>query len=468
MRLITDIVKECQEVQKGFEQHHDTDAIKKCIETYIGLLNEANDDPEILFQLATGYIQIRQFGMAEQLFLRALCHWPNNPHAWSNLGVCYRSMHVLPKARDCFMKSLMLQELPESLNNMASCYINENAPDKGIPYAKRAIELDPNGARPKWNAGLLFLEMQDWETGFTLYEAGFHCGERPMRFYTNNPEKDIPWWEGQKDCTVVLWDEQGIGDRLLAINLIRKLRGKVKVILECHPRLEAIYRRSFPWIDHIYPTIKEDKIDWPTKHKIDYKIPVASLARRYWTAGNFNRNPYIRPNPELVKKYRAEMEAKGKGPYIGFSWAGGVTKTNTQYRSLKLNWFKPLIEMGGTWFSLQYHDWAKDKVERFREETNLPVWHMDAAQEFDYDHTLAALAACDLVLSANNSVVHTAGAAGVPCWVLTPSKRAWRYPKGEQFPWYGDHMRQFHQEKDGDWDGVLETVKKELSLWTPA
>ena len=354
------------------------------------------------------------------------------------------------------MKSMMGEEKAETYNNMAACFINENNPEEGMQWADKAIMMDPAHPKPKWNGGLLCLEKQDWEHGFELYDSGFFCNERKYRVFDPDP----PWWDGKSKGTVALWDEQGLGDRLLAANMLRRLEGLdgVNVVLECHPRLEAMYRRSFPWIEHIFPTAKKEKVTWPEDFKIDYKIAVMSLAALYWKDGEFDRTPYIKPDPELVKKYRAEMEAKGPGPYVCLSWAGGAPKTNTKYRTLKLNWFKELIGQDGTWFSMQYHPWAKDKVERFREDTGLPLHHLDAAQETEYDHTLAALAAADLTISGCNTVIHTCGAAGLPCWVMVPTRRAWRYPSGPTFPWYGDHMKQFHQSTDNDWDTVIQQV----------
>lgn len=359
------------------------------------------------------------------------------------------------------MKSLMCEEKAETYANLASAYVNENCPEKGVQYAESAMRLAPDNPKSKWNAALLYLELQDWRKGFTLYESGFFANERPIRFYTKDHKNDLPWWDGSEGKTVVLYDEQGLGDRLLSYNLLSKLpRGKF--ILECHPRLEGIVRRSFPWAEHIFPTSKQEKIDWPVGFKLDAKLPIMSLARLYWSEGQFDRTPYIKPDPVLVKQYREEFEKLGPPPYYAVTWSGGAPKTNTQYRSLKLSQLKPLIESGGTWISVQYHDWAKGKVDKFREENKLPLFHTDAAQNHDYDHTLAALAACDLTISACNTVIHTCGAAGVSCWVMVPQKRAWRYPKGEFFPWYGDHIRMFHQEKDGDWDSLIARIKEEL------
>ena len=257
---------------------------------------------------------------------------------------------------------------------------------------------------------------------------------------------------------LALWDEQGVGDRLLAVNLLRYLKDTdIEVILECHPRLEAIYRRSFPWVKHIFATSKDEEITWPLEVTPDFKCAVMSLAKFYWTEGKFDRTPYLIPNWDLVDKYRQEFESYGPPPYICFTWKGGAVKTNTKYRSLKLANFRPLIETGGTWISMQYSPEAAEKIGRFG-----IAHHCSAAQEYDYDHTLAALAAADHTVTVCNSVVHTCGAAGLSCWVMVPKRRAWRYPAGPYFPWYGDHIKMFHQHADLDWSGVIEEIREAL------
>ena len=467
MKLLSELVQTLKDKQQEFHKTGNAQELTACIANYQELLNQAPDEPEIIGQLGTAHLQAGQFGAASQYLRRALAYSPANSFLWSNLGCCFRSMHHIQRARDCFMKSVMLDERGEGYSNMASTYINENCPQDGIEYAERAMQLLPDAGSPKWNAALLYLEMQEWDKGFKLFDAGLVSNERPMRWYNNDRTQDVPFWTGTEGQTVAMWDEQGVGDRLLAANLLRNVKGKINVILDIHPRLEGIYKRSFPWIDHVYPTAKEDTITWPKDHKLDAKIPIMSLSRHYWADGNFDRTPYIKPDPELVQKYRDEFKKLGPPPYIGLAWAGGAPKTNTQYRTLKLSWFKMLIESGGTWISMQYHPWAKEKADKFREDNSLPLFHCDAAQEHDYDHTLAALAACDLTVSACNSVIHTCGAAGLPCWVLVPTRRAWRYPSGDYFPWYGDHIKMYHQSTDGDWNEVLKRVKYDLIQWLP-
>ena len=70
----------------------------------------------------------------------------------------------------------------------------------------------------------------------------------------------------------------------------------------------------------------------------------------------------------------------------------------------------------------------------------------------------------DLVITASQSVLHLAGAMGVPCWVLTPSRPDWRLKvdKGKTTDWYGDHLRLYRQKADENWAQVIEWIAKDL------
>lgn len=448
MKLLRDVLKEAQETQKNFEKHRDHKKIEAVIETYYGLLNQAPEDPEVLFQLATAHLQLGHFGVGVPLLKRVLAVWPDSVDAWSNLGCCYRSIHYMREARAAFLKALGMQERTEVLGNLAACFVNEGCPEDGIGYAMRGAEMDPSNLKAQWNLALLALELEDWKTGFGLYDTGLHCVERSIRNYS---KEEVPWWDGQDGQTVVVYDEQGLGDRLMAAQLLPHFKGRINIILECHPRLVDIYRRSFPWIKHIYGTVKQEMIEWPLEHQIDARCAILSLGQYVWGKSIFPRTPYLVPASRNVVPGR-----------IGFAWAGGAPRTNTAYRSLKLGWFKDLIAMGGEWVSFQYNDWAADKVARMNEETGLDVRHWGDTE--NYDDTLTELATCELVITACNSVAHTCGAAGIPCWVLVPRKRAWRYPAGASSPFYSDSFQQIHQAGD-DWSGVMSELRDRLAVW---
>ena len=194
MRLVNDILQELKEIQLQFDKTNDKESVRNCAAEYERLLNEFPDEPEILFQLGTAHLQLGNFGASMPMFHRCLDYWPDNGHVWSNLGCAYRSIHMLPEARAAFMKSLMAEERSETLSNLASSYVNEDSPEQGIPFAIRAMEMEPDKAKPKWNMALLCLEMGEWGKGFELYEHGFHCGERALRQYPVNGQ-DAEWWQ---------------------------------------------------------------------------------------------------------------------------------------------------------------------------------------------------------------------------------------------------------------------------------
>ena len=90
-----------------------------------------------------------------------------------------------------------------------------------------------------------------------------------------------------------------------------------------------------------------------------------------------------------------------------------------------------------------------------------PVLHLGPELD-DFDDTATVLAQCDLVISADTSVAHLAGALGRPLWVLLPYAADWRWTAaGERSPWYPS-ARLFRQAGPGDWDDVVTDVLKAL------
>jgi ADP-heptose:LPS heptosyltransferase len=69
----------------------------------------------------------------------------------------------------------------------------------------------------------------------------------------------------------------------------------------------------------------------------------------------------------------------------------------------------------------------------------------------------------DLVISADTSVAHLAGALGRPTWILLPYAAEWRWLVGrEDSPWY-PAARLFRQPAIGDWPSVFARLRTELA-----
>ena len=71
----------------------------------------------------------------------------------------------------------------------------------------------------------------------------------------------------------------------------------------------------------------------------------------------------------------------------------------------------------------------------------------------------------DLVISSDTSIVHLAGALGVPVWVALPLAPDWRWLlEREDSPWYPS-MRLFRQTERGNWSEVFQRMAEVLEQW---
>ena len=90
------------------------------------------------------------------------------------------------------------------------------------------------------------------------------------------------------------------------------------------------------------------------------------------------------------------------------------------------------------------------------------VTHL-GAQLGDFTDTAAVIACLDLVIAADTSVAHLAGAMGKPVWLMLPFSPDWRWMLNRaDSPWYPS-ARLFRQTALGDWGGVVAQVRAELA-----
>jgi hypothetical protein len=86
----------------------------------------------------------------------------------------------------------------------------------------------------------------------------------------------------------------------------------------------------------------------------------------------------------------------------------------------------------------------------------------------DLADTAALMGELDLVISADTSVAHLAGALGVPVWIMLPFVPDWRWMLDrDDSPWY-PRARLFRQDERREWPAVVEHVANALSAFAKA
>ena len=129
---------------------------------------------------------------------------------------------------------------------------------------------------------------------------------------------------------------------------------------------------------------------------------------------------------------------------------------------MELSLFAPLFARSDIrWISLQYGDHTALETQAAAAGAPILIDRI-VDQLSDIDVFAAQIAALDLVLTIDNSTAHLAGALGVPVWVLLPFAPDWRWlQEREESAWYPT-MRLFRQPKLGDWQSVVERVRRAI------
>jgi tetratricopeptide (TPR) repeat protein len=443
-------------------------------------LDQFTQMPQLWFYAGNLNFQMGRCAMAARCFEHCI-DLDENPLVLANLGASYRRLNRHEEGLRVLEAALDRDpNYQPALVNLGSMYVNEGQPHKGITYLERAVELGKKAGQmergAEWNLSLLYLEAGRFKEGFEIYRKGYGS-ERLVRHYGHEPsgipeperlQPDSPA-EGKK---LIVWAEQGLGDELMCGSLLKEAQKEfAEVIFECHPRLEWLHRKAHPNL-RIFPNRKDDHIDWPIKHNIraDYKCPLLDLAARYRpTEDSFHRawaewGPLYSPDEAEVARYRRQLELIAGGrKIVGLATRGGVMQTARTYRTLRIPDADYLFQNTDCLFvGLDYDDMTgfanhvheKHGLERYR-------WLPAIVQHWDYHHTAALIAACDLTVTVCQSVAHMSAGMGRPTRVLTPKRCAWRYARmenPEEWFFYPDRAVKLIRGTEEGWGPALNRV----------
>jgi tetratricopeptide (TPR) repeat protein len=375
------------------------------------------------------------------------------------LGCAYRAEHRNDMAEKFWLEALKYETAPKAisghLGNLAALFLQEGQPERALKYAIEALEKDPANPKALANHGIACLELGRWKEGWEGWKYTHVTGDRPKRTY-----QGIPDWDGSPGKTVIVSGDQGIGDEIFFASALPDMqRVCKKVILDCHPRLPALFKRSFPEVE-VYGTRKDlSDLPWFEGSGAEAAVMLSDLFSffRNSDAEWGNGAAYLKAMPALFGRDKMR---------IGLSWTGGTKHTRTDLRSLPIEMLEPILQAkpDAEWVSLQYTADAARDVCFLEERTGIRISHFPSWVEcYEYDNTASFVKSLNLVITVCTTIHHLGGALGVPTWTLVPSRPSWRYMvKGDKLPWYNS-VRLFRQERDGDWRDPINRVAQELA-----
>jgi tetratricopeptide (TPR) repeat protein len=418
--------------------------------------------PEALLHLGHALQATDRIDEAIAHYSRAVAARPAFPEALLNWGNALKDRGDLEGARELYGRALELRpDFTEALANRAGASLDLERLDEARDSYRRALEAQPDLANARYGLAQIALRERRFAEGWRDYER---------RFDTNPPQAkrraialprlapaDFP-----RARRVAVWAEQGVGDQILFSTLLPELveRG-IGAVVEVDPRLLTAYRRSLPALD--FTTRESAEVDFS---ECDFQIPIGSLPSLFRNdAASFERQPraLLEPDETRVREMR---ESLGSGRNIAISWRSlqkGERRGLGERKSIPLAHFAALAGHAGTrLLDLQYGDVESERAQFQAAHPGVLV-RIEGLDTFhDLEGVLAAIAACDSVVTASNVTAHLAGALGKSTTLLYlrgwPPFHYWASAADGRSSWY-PAVRVAGEPQWKDWDAAFDAIK---------
>jgi len=226
---------------------------------------------------------------------------------------------------------------------------------------------------------------------------------------------DLPLWKGEKGKITVL-GEQGLGDEIAYASCLPdliKYVGEDNVTFECQKRLVPVFECAFG-----IECIPRRNLDVVREGAVAALGDLPRFFRK--SLVSFPGVRYLNTDPKRQLYWHSWLRDQGLPPYIGVAWKARQGELPPEE-----------LRVDGTLIDLQYGEDPVftqpplDPIEDFAEQINL-------------------ISVLDKVISPPMSVVHAAGALGIPCDVILPpltkeyfetqDRLDWAF--GKTCPWY--------------------------------
>ncbi len=415
---------------------------------------------------------LHRFDEAITLYKQALELNPHSHIVHSNLGKAHHNLGR--NAEAIHHNRLAMQNAPPEKSsaidnitvNYAVALYDHGETDEPLRLVDALIERSPDNADVHHNRALFLLALGRWQEGWREFSWRLKRPTAPSYYGWFSHIK--PWGgEPLAGKKVLVWTEHGIGDEILASTMLPDIIASArKTVVLCSERLVPLFRRSFP-----NATVEALKTPIPKSaaaSDFDFQVPLWDLGLQFRREeSDFPARPRTLVtdalrSASLRKRYAS---AHPGNLLVGISWASPINQEMGWLKASQLESWRPILEIPGvTFVNLQYGD-QRPTLARIRDAFGVEILNDEAIDPLkDMDAFAAQVSAMDLVISTSNTLVHTAGALGIPTWVLLAKGRGqiwyWLRDRADS-PWYSS-VRLIRQEKPGDWTQPITRCAQDL------
>jgi Flp pilus assembly protein TadD len=462
----------------------------EAIAQYEQALATQPDDTRVLFALGNTAQILGLAGPAEQFFRKVLALEPQrlealvnlanllratgqldaaiallepvarSPEVLLTLGLAWREKGDAGAAKGHFQAALAARPgYPAALANLADMLADEGDRDAARTLYGEVLKAEPKNAQARLNRAFLHLQDGDLKQGWRDYAARTEIpGKVPQ-----TEQRLAPWTGGSlKAKRLLVRAEQGVGDEILFASLIPDLAARAKaeggsIVLECEPRLSALFARSFPGVT-VRPAVIRTiggrlvaDYGWlKAAGGANAAILMGDLPR--YLRGSLEKFPaphrYLVPDQGEVSCWKSIFGRDA----IGICWRSGKLGGGRAQAYAPLDkWGAMLRQVERPLVCVQY-DAAPDEIARLESLSGRKILVPEGIdQKNELDRACALMSALSLVVSAPTAVSWLSAAAGVPTLKLLYGL-SWT---GQAYEPFAPACRCVMPERFGDWDSVL-------------
>jgi hypothetical protein len=396
------------------------------------------------FKKATRYLEAGRHDKALTFFKKQIKQTGGFKECYLNIGNCLQHLN---NQRDEAYNHYLLAADPHTpyadggfgdyefaLNNLGLLEYGYEHDHLACDFYQRVLELNPKNYDARWNLGIT--EIRRALSGDTTADLNRGWVNYDFRFYQSHKNRarvdlSVPRWDGvSSGRSIVVLSEQGLGDKFQWLRYVKVLEERFDTVWVQLPKvLHDVFKLSgFKVVERV------EECD------AEVCIPLCSLNR--WIPINAAPADYL-TKPEAY-------HFSGGVLNVGICGVGSTTHVNNTNRSCGTKPFEDLAGVGVKLYNLT--------------PGSRSTKHIETLNPSSWIETASYLLGLDLVISVDTSIVHLAGALGIPCWVLLPSwDTDFRWGDstcGSSTVWYPNHTV-FRNPQD--WGTVFKNVKECLN-----
>lgn len=414
-----------------------------------------------------------QFDAAIALLSPHIAQQPDNAELHMTLGSAWRECGDLTQAKQHYQAALQARpNYALALANLADLLCDEGQREVARTLYDKALSVEPKNPQIRLNRAILHFLNGDLKAGWRDYAARIDVRGKVPALAS---EQRLATWNGEnlKHKRLLVRSEQGIGDQIMFASVIPDLLGRAGIdggslVMECEPRLQTLFARSFPGLT-VKPAIFKT-VNGATVADYGWLKSVGGI-HRATLMGDVPRylrrrmEDFPKPHSFLVpdRIETARWKTVLGSDAIGICWRSGKLGGHRTIGYAPLDyWGAFLRDTDARFISVQY-DAKPEEIARLQEISGKTIYVPEGIdQKNELDRVASVLAALRLVVSAPTAVACMSAAVGTPTLKLLYNL-SWT-AMGMDYEPFLPSCRCVMPCRAGDWDDVFDQAKRLIAL----